>query len=460
MSRSATIRGATVAILAAVLATACGPRGGVASPPAGPTTAAVGSAAPDQSGGAVQPSAAGPELSGTLDVWTIPQGDDEKAIKAYGKAFEAAHPGVEVKILVVGEEAFVTKVNTALQAKAPPDIAVAEDRTWMEAGKVVELTDKFEEWGVDVTDFNAGAVGRTTPKGTLASGVYAVGDYLGGNVLVYNKKLFDAAGVSYPAADTSLTIAQYADICRKLARPDPDLNKTVFGCSMPEWGLPIQAKDPFGPDGRTTVGNMDSPEMVAGFDLAAGLLRDRLAPTGQILDAASESDLFAAGRLAITWTDFTEVSKYLANGIDFGIAPFFVLHEGESFVDTYTAPWATFTDSRDQALALEFLRFLATDAQRLRTEVSADPPLSERVAEEIGYGNDDPIKAEYLTVLSAAAKPQVFVPPGVEAFDPAEVLRLLVEEGRTDTQAILHDQAVRSQKELDDVWTRWDKLGG
>lgn len=105
MSRSATIRGATVAILAAVLATACGPRGGVASPPAGPTTAAVGSAAPDQSGGAVQPSAAGPELSGTLDVWTIPQGDDEKAIKAYGKAFEAAHPGVEVKILVVGEEA-------------------------------------------------------------------------------------------------------------------------------------------------------------------------------------------------------------------------------------------------------------------------------------------------------------------------------------------------------------------
>jgi len=434
---------AAAATLAIVLA-ACGSRGGATNAPAS---------------GSVAPGAS-VALSGTLDVWTIPQGDDEEPIKAYGERFAAAHPGVRFELLVVGEDTYVTKVNTALQAKAPPDVAVLEDRTWMQAGKVLEISDKYAEWGIDVADFNEGALARATPKGTIASGLYGVGDFLGGNVLVYNNALLDAAGVEHPPADRSLHIDEYAELCRAVAKPDADPNKAVFGCSMPEWAPGIQGKDVFGPDGRTTEGHMNGPAMMNAFEVAAGLVRDRMAPSGSVLEAASESDLFAAGRIGITWTDFTETPKYVAQGIDFGIAPFFVVEEGDSFVETWTAPWGTFIDSPDQALALEFLRFVATDGQRIRAELSADPPLSTKVAEEVGYGDDDPVKAQYLEVLEAAAKPQVFVPPGVEAFDPAEIMRMLVDEGRTDLQAILDDQATRSQEELDEVWERFDAIEG
>ena len=196
---------------------------------------------------------------------------------------------------------------------------------------------------------------------------------------------------------------------------------------------------------------MNSPEMVHAFDVAAGLIRDKMAPSPQLLEAASESDLFASGRLGITWSDFTETPKYVENGVDFGIAPFYVIKDGENFVDTWTSPWGTFTDSEDKELALAFLEFIATEAQRIRPTVSADPPLSMTVAEEIGYGQDDPVKAAYLDVLASTAKPQVFVPPGVEAWDPAEVMRLLVDEGRTDTQAILDAQAQRRRSQS---WTR------
>jgi multiple sugar transport system substrate-binding protein len=438
-----------LALLATLVAVGCGPRGGGTNPPA-----------VSGSGDGVQNPGASTALSGTLDVWTLPQGDDEKPIKAYAKAFEEAHPGLKVKLLVIGEDTYVTKINTALQAKAPPDIAAMEDRTWMQAGKVVEITDMFAQWGVDVADFSPGGLGRATPKGSIESGVYGVGDFLGGNVLVYNKALLDAAGIEHPPADRSLDIDEYADLCRKLAKPDPDPNKAIYGCSMPEWGPAIQTKDVFGPEGRETEGYMNGPDMVHGYDVAAALLKEKVAPTGQILDAANESDLFAAGRLGITWTDFTETPKYVENGIDFGIAPFFVIHEGDTFVDTWTAPWGTFTDSRDQEAAMEFLRFIATDAQALRPQISADPPLSTKAAEASGYGSDDPVKAQYLEVLDAAAKPQVFVPPGVEAFDPAELLRLLVEEGRTDTKAILDQQAAGAQKELDEVWERFDAIKG
>jgi hypothetical protein len=229
---------------------------------------------------------------------------------------------------------------------------------------------------------------------------------------------------------------------------------------MPEWGPAIQAKDLFGPDGRKTDGYMNGAAVVHAYDVAAGLLRDKLAPSTQVLDAAAESDIFAAGRMGITWTDFTETPKYVANNISFGIAPFFVVNSGDTFVDTWTAPWGTFTDSKDKDLAMEFLHYLATDAQKLRPQISADPPLSKKVADEVGYGKDDAIKAQYLQVLAAAAKPQVFVPPGVEAFDPAELLRLLVDEHKTNTKEILDQQAAASQKELDKVWQRFDAIKG
>jgi ABC-type glycerol-3-phosphate transport system substrate-binding protein len=317
-----TLTRATGLIAIAVIAAACGSRGNVdpTSPPATGAGASDGSAAPAA-------------LSGTLDVWTQPQGDDERAIKAIGAAFEEANPGVEFKLLVIGEDTYVTKVNTAIQAKAPPDVAALEDRTWMQAGKVVRLDDKLTEWGVDVADFNPGGIGRGTPKGTLESGLYGVGEFLGGNILVYNKALLDDAGVAHPPADRSLSIDEYAELCRAVAKPDPDPNKAIFGCSMPEWGLTIQSKDVYGEDGRTALGNMNSPEMAHAFDVGAALIRDKVAPSPQLLEAASESDLFASGRLGITWSDFTETPKYTENAVDFGLAPFYVIKEGENFVD-------------------------------------------------------------------------------------------------------------------------------
>jgi hypothetical protein len=91
-------------------------------------------------------------------------------------------------------------------------------------------------------------------------------------------------------------------------------------------------------------------------------------------------------------------------------------------------------------------------------EVTPDPPLSTSAAEEANYGADDPIKQEFLRVLENA-RPLVFTPPGVETWDPVEVIRLLTIEGQTDAQAILDEMAAASQQELDAAWQRWDTFG-
>jgi ABC-type glycerol-3-phosphate transport system substrate-binding protein len=442
----------TIALVVAALfaASACGPRGGATQATAGPTGPAGSPGAPTQA----------VELSGDLSVWTFPQGDDEKAIKTYGQEFEKLHPKVKVKVLTVAEgDPYAQKINTSLQAKNPPDIAIIEDRSWMQSGKVVKLDDHFRQWGIDLADFNPGGMARVSPTGKIEGGVYAIGDYLGGNILVYNKKLFDDAGVAHPPSDRSLTIQEYADICRKLGKPNADPNKTIYGCAMPFDAPSIQGKNVWGEEGRQILGNVNSPEMVEAYNVGSALIRDKFAPSTDVLDAATEAARFARGQLAITWSDFVETATYTESGVDFGIAPYFVVKEGDSFVDTYTAPWGTFTDSKNKAAALEFLRFLATEGQRLRMTISPDPPLSTKVAEEAEYGKDDPVKKAFLDVLQFA-QPQPFVPPGVEAWDPAEVMRLMTVEGQTDAKPILDAQATKAQTELDQAWERWDKLGG
>ena len=266
----------------------------------------------------------------------------------------------------------------------------------------------LEEWGVDPADFAPGGLARATlPDG----GIYGIGDHLGGNILFYNKALFDAAGAPHPSLTESMTWPEFDQACRQVGQPDRNPMQAVYGCSVQDWAFDIWSKWVWGEDGRTVLGNLNSDAMVQGYNLGTALVRDGYAPSASIEESlpGGMSDLFAQGKMAMIWSDFTEVAKYQEAGIDFGMGPFVVIEGSESFVDTWTTPWGTFTSSQHPEEALAFLEFMATDAQYIRAETSADPPLSQAVAEEIEWGQGDPIKEDYLAVLQQG-KAQVFVP--------------------------------------------------
>jgi len=392
----------------------------------------------------------------SISVWMFPQGDDEVAIRAMEAVFEEANPGKDVEVVVYPEDEYVTKVNTALVAGNPPDVAIIESDDWMKADYVVELTDRLDEWGVSVGDFNPGGLSRGALENDPTNGVYGIGTFLGGNVLVYNKGIFDAAGVAYPSPDESMTFQEYAEICRQLGQPSDDPATNVYGCSMPA-DIAFGFYPIYGEDGRTAEGNMNAPELAEAFEIGAGLINDDLAPSSSVLDTIAETDLFAQGQIAITWSDFTQVPTYQVAKIDFGMTPFFVVEGQENFVDTWTAPWGTFTESRHPDDALLFLQFVATEAQEIQMAETSDPSLSTVVAEDAGYGDDDPIKRDFLAVL-ANARPLPFAPPGEENWNPVEVMRRLTVDGETDAQAILDEMAAAAQERLDEVWDRWDTL--
>jgi multiple sugar transport system substrate-binding protein len=392
-----------------------------------------------------------------LSVWMYAQ--DPASLKAYKKAFEKQYSNIKLKYVTYPEENYVTKVNVALQAHNPPDIAVMEERAWMKAHLTADLAPFYEAWGLSVGDFAPGGVARFTLEDGPKQGIFGVGDFLGGNIIVYNKDLLDDAGADYPPTDSSLEWPEYADLARKLARPNEDPNKRVYGASAPEWGFGIWQKWVFGPDGRKILGNLNAEPEIQAWNLGTALVRDKIAPSGQVTTTVAEPDLFTQKRIAMTWTDFTYVNDYNAANINFGIAPWPVIQGSESFVDTWTAPWGTFVESNNLHAALTFLQFMGTEAQRIRARVSADPPLSLKIAREIDWSKGDPLKEEYLKVLEVAAQAQPFVPPLPEGgYVSTDVYNEMTVQGQTDATPILEAEAKKTQPILDKAWKDWEAL--
>jgi multiple sugar transport system substrate-binding protein len=400
----------------------------------------------------------------TLTIWSFePPG--APWITAYIETFEEQHPDIKIEYSSLPEDEYQTKVATALAAHNPPDVAIIENKGWMKSGMVVDLTEHLALWSVNPADFNPGGVGRITMEGDPGTGIFAIGEFLGGNVLFYNKDMFDAAGQEYPPVDRSLTWPEYAELCRILAKPSDNPVESIYGCNVPVYGFGIWTRWLYGEDGRTAIGNINSPEMIEAWNLGTALVREEMAPNASVMEAfpAGGSDMFAQGKLAMTQSDFTDATKYQEAGINFGVAPFWVLTGSDSFVDTWTAPWGTFTESPHPEAALEFLKFIATDAQRIRAEVSSDPPFSTKVAEEINWGEGDPIKEQFLQVLQLA-KPQgppphpFFVMPA-GAYDAGEIFRKMTIEGQTDAKPLLDAEAEKTQPLLDEAWELWEELG-
>jgi len=222
-------------------------------------TMRVSNAAPAQHHQNVWKNYSGPAV--TLQVWTYPQ-DDPTLFASEKALFEKLNPKISLRYVVLPESNYGTKISTTLQARKPPDVAIIEDQAWMKAGKVVRLNSYLPQWGVKISDFNPGGLGRLALQGNPQLGMYAVGDWMDGNVLVYNKKLFRQAHVPFPSSDRSMTWQQYASVCRKVARLDSNPTKTVFGCSVPDWSFGIWRKWLFGSDGHHALGHMNSPAMV------------------------------------------------------------------------------------------------------------------------------------------------------------------------------------------------------
>lgn len=406
----------------------------------------------NDSGGASQ-SGGGEKV--TLDFWTFGEGGIGSFLQTLEQGFEAKYPNVDLNITSYPEESFGVKVDTAIAAGKEPDLIVFPDADQVRQGLIMPLDDMVKEYNIDTSNYPPAIVGGGI-EDALGCGfeghLYCLGTYAGFTAMLYNKDLFDAAGIAYPSVWPPMTPDQFVDYACRLT----DQANGVWGgaASDPLAYLPFDMF--FSPDGHTAEGYTNSPEMAHQVDILANAYEQGCIPSQNILDPWEQGrDYFAKGQLAMVITDFQDLDKVEHAGINYGTtAP-----PTPAGVDPYFFTWSdnvAIMASTDHATeAKDFVAYVATEGQKVRYQTRGAVPLDLSIAKDVNWANNIPGREDGLELLSHA-RAMVFVPNRWDVIDPFYDAWGFVLDGDKTAQQALDDAAPAIQENLDKAWKDWD----
>jgi multiple sugar transport system substrate-binding protein len=394
----------------------------------------------------------------TLDVWIFE--GEEDLLPALEQAFEAAHPNIDIQVTLIPEDQYVVKIDTALAAGSPPDIGYLYDRRWVKLGKILPLDEMIAAHQIDLADLNQSVIqGSCTVDGK----VYCLGSYTGAVPLLYNKAKLDAAGVEYPAATEPMTVDEYAALAAQLSVPNDDISQRVWGASaeVPYWWMSRTAM--LSEDGRQTLGFINDEPTKHAYQVLADMVIQGHAPSSSMMESLGterSEDLFRKGQLAMVIGDFAQITDLEAAGIDYGVATLPVEQAGDTpYLPMWTDAISVFSDSDHPTEAAEFVAFLGTEGQRLRVEVTGQPPLSARAAAEYHWAEQGNTagRQQFLEVIGTGS-PLMFVPGFGDVTAPLGDAFNLIAGGEATAAETLDEVAPRMQDSLDQSWQTWEQI--
>lgn len=121
-------------------------------------------------------------------------GGKEETLDQMVSAFEAEHPNIKVEVETIGFEDYFTQMQTRVAGGTAPDcyeLNIENFAAYANKGLLSEIS------GVDVSGLNDTALNAFCVDGKQ----YGLPESFSNVVLIYNKDLFDQAGVEYPTSD-------------------------------------------------------------------------------------------------------------------------------------------------------------------------------------------------------------------------------------------------------------------
>jgi multiple sugar transport system substrate-binding protein len=390
----------------------------------------------------------------TLDFWVFDEGGVGTFLETVVSKFEEANKNIDIKVTAYPEDQYGVKVDTALAAGRPPDLALVFGPDQMRQGLLLPLDDVVTEMKIDLSTFSPAIVKGPSDFSCAWEGkLYCLGSYQGAVMMFYNKDMFDKAGIAQPAPWPPMSVEDFARFACQLRDKKAEVWGAAFGETILPWEMSVS------PDGRTATGHINGPATVRQYELLSGIVRNGCAPTANIIDPWEQgTDFFARGKLAMVVTDFQSLAKIEEAGIKYGVTAIPTPPGVEPYFDVWTDSVGVFKSSKHPAEAKRFIGFLATTGQRIRVETTGDIPLSTKIAEEVNWAKGNPGRLNGLEVLKHA-RPAVWIPGKWDAWGPFYDAWGLMVGGEKTAQKALDDAAPAIQDNLDEAWKTWEKQG-
>ena len=388
----------------------------------------------------------------TLTFWHGYSDAEEDSLNALLDEWNGANPDIQVEPLFVNNDKALQKLTVALQGGEPPDITYQYGSSLPQlaaAPGLVDLTEWVQEPDVNWEDFIPGARSAATFDGKVL-GLPALIDDL---AIVYNKTLFDEAGLEYPTDQWTW------DDLRAAAMALTDQGDKRFGFAYPMDASEdsVWHYDPLLWQLGGSILNEDesqaafnSPEGLQALEVLTGMAVDDKSVFLDIQNSAY-TDIFNSGRIGMLMTGPWDLSSF--PDVDYGVE---ILPGFDGDHQTIAGPdmWSVFDNGggREQA-ALEFLNWL-TAPEQVKKEALATGhlPIRLSVAEDPAFLEDFgaafpgvDVFAENLTNV-VQARPVLAAYPAIsEAMGLAIVSAML---GESEPQAALDEAAAQANDAL------------
>ncbi|MBE0601076.1 MAG: extracellular solute-binding protein, partial [Firmicutes bacterium] len=149
-------------------------------------------------------------------------GQQEETLKKMIEVFESKNPGIKIDLQLTGFGDHFTVLATKIAGGNAPDVFELNMEnfvSYMLRGQCLPLNDM----GIAMENYSEGTLAAVSNNGDL----YGVPDSFSTCLLIYNKDLFDQAGIAYPTNDWTWADAQAA------AEKIRSLGDDIWGYSQP-----------------------------------------------------------------------------------------------------------------------------------------------------------------------------------------------------------------------------------
>jgi len=170
--------------------------------------------------------------------WTPP--DERAANEELARQFEAANPGIKVKLTNDPALQAMQKLQTMIAGGSPPDVMSIHGAYFVQfalSGALMDLSERARadpELALD--DFYPGLLELCKVNGRL----YSLPRYTSVYALFFNRSLFDAAGLPYPGSGPHWTWDDFLATAKALTKDtNNDGRIDQFGCVIDFWGARI-----------------------------------------------------------------------------------------------------------------------------------------------------------------------------------------------------------------------------
>ncbi|ALC91504.1 sugar ABC transporter substrate-binding protein [Bacillus sp. FJAT-18017] len=315
----------------------------------------------------------------TVGVW-----DDAQA-KSYEpviEKFEAANPGVKVKMQVTPWDQYWTKLETAATGSVLPDVFWMNGPNFVKYasnGILLPLDDLIKDSKVDLNNFPESMNTLYNYDGKQ----YGIPKDIATTALFYNKKLFDEAGVKYP--DNTWDWNDMIEAAKKLTNVDKDVygiaaklnNQSNYYNTIYQAGGKVISDD-------LKKSHFDDAGTIEGLKFWTDLIHvHKVSPTLETMTDNEPRSLFESEKVAMLWDGSWMAGPFAANETLKGNVDVAELPQGKQRATiVHGLSHAISANTKHKEEAWKFLEYLGSEeANQLFSESGAFTPAYEGTEE-------------------------------------------------------------------------------